>query len=442
MKKNKKSLNMFLKPLIMSFLGIFSLLAAYNIYQMPEKIIKNNLAASTETILNFASESILNHFTGIKNEMTLLAKKSEIYKIKKSGFVKKIIDEYEDNTYIFAGSLEVEISLLLNYISDWNETFDYLKDLPKAFERLIHKTLSFYDEDEFLDGTQEEIESFNSSGAAFDHKSVFGIIEFINETSGFVFNLSKLFAEFVDRFVFLSKSLPHNPDLTSRVLAMGVDNGSVKSLIIKDETGEEVASYNIDSVICNSDKDIKHIMKGYSFFGGEVCYNQKGTPFWWAAVPIRDEERETVGCLTAFIDMSFLSETAIKNNKFFDITYLDKNGIIVGSADKTKVKNQINGFDYYDLNKNESTAFRYKIVKNSEGQKVFQSSIGLKANHGNYVPNLFVVVETYLFKYLNDFYYACILSVIVLSMAGIYFLSVGGLGWLNLVCRENGVYGV
>lgn len=442
MKKNKKFFKLFVKPIIMSFLGIICLLTAYNIYQMPKMILKNNLASSTETILNLASESASNYFAGIRNEITLLAKKSEIYKIRKSGFVKKILEEYKENTDVFAASLEVEISLLFNYISDWNETFDYLKDLPKASERLVYKILSFYDEDSFLDGTPEEVESFYSSGAAFDYKSVFGIIEFIKETSGFIFNLSEVFAEFVDKFVFLSKSLPHNSDLTNRVLAMGVDNGSIKSLIIKDKTGEEVASYNIDSVICNSDKDIKHIMKGFSFFGGEVCYNKKGDPFYWTAVPLRDEERETVGCLTAFADMSFLSETANRNNEFFEITYLDKNGIIVGSADKTKVKNQVNGFDYYGLNKNEPTVFCQKIIKNKEGQKVFQNSTALKTNQGTYAPNLFVVVETYLFKYLNDFYYTCILTVIILSSVGIYFLSVAGLGWLGLVCRETGVYGL
>lgn len=140
--------------------------------------------------------------------------------------------------------------------------------------------------------------------------------------------------------------------------------------------------------------------------------------------------------------MSFLSETANRNNDFFEITYLDKNGIIVGSADKTKVKNQVNGFDYYGLNKNEPTAFCQKIIKNKEGQKVFQNSTALKTNQKTYAPNLFVVVETYLFKYLNDFYYTCILSVIILSSVGIYFLSVAGLGWLGLVCRETGVYGL
>ncbi len=407
MKKNENKIIKFLKPAFNAGFGVIIFLTFLFIIMFFSSFTKNMTENHVNTAAKLTAKSFKNYLDGVKNEVKFVANHEKVNNIKSKGVLTNNLSNFKHKAVALVESFEVEVAGFLRVVYDLNSTFIYMKNLPKAYDRLITRLITMnFDDDEDDDDHGNDEEEYHEEYKVH-HRTVPLIINgFVSKVEKTV-ALAQIFTRFLDNFDMFRQGMLHDEGLTNLIVARALDSGNIKGITVKNLDGIELINSDLVNISNPFSTDVDSILKGRSFFDGGVVYSGGNKPFWWLGLPIRDYNRRLVGSLGAYIDLERALPGADGLDGNLRITVTDDEDRCIYTGRKV------------------------------HGGKGTVSGIAMLREAGiEWVPDLKIIVHGDSYKYLNDYYYECILSMVVLFTAACYFMLAGILGFKNIYNSE------
>lgn len=404
MKKNENIFNGRLKPALHLFFAVIFFLSIFFISYLFYQFTKKSTQEQLNKTANLTAHAVRFFLDGTKNELVYTSRQQQMLQLSTLDSLTDKINTLPYKVNLLVTAFEVEIVDFLKFIYDLNSTFIYLKNVPSAFNRLIIGILTMDLEGEHLDESPEESESYE------EYKIPPDIISHIKNRAtdysrAMARNLSGLVG-FVNYFSLFKQVGLADEELTNLLLARSLDTGNIKCIAVKNLEGQELASADLAGISIISSKDAKAIAKGKSAFDGGVVYGGVGKAFWWFALPIRNGNREPVACLSAFVDLSKLLPILELEPGLMRLSLVDEHGECIFTRKKI-------------------------LPPRAKTADWSIKTLNLSERFGAVYPNLQIIVELDVYKYLNHYYYECILSLLGIFLAVCYFLLGGVFGFKN-----------
>lgn len=409
MKKNENIFNGLLKPALQAAFGAIVFLNIFFILYLFQDFTKNLAQEQLTKTATLTAQSIRFYLDGAKNELLATSRRPDMLKFKTEGVLTQKIARLPYKIELLLTAYEVELADFLKLIYDLNSTFIYLKNIPPAFNRLVIGILTMDLEGDSLDTNADGDEPFEEYKLPPD--ILFTIKSHVIGQSQLAAQSLAGLTQFIDHLSLFKQSALSDSELTNLLLATSLDTGHIKGIAIKNLEGQELASADLSGISLNSSKDSKAIAKGKNAFDGGVVCGALGKAYWWFGLPIRNINREPVACLSALIDLSKILQVVELEEKLMRTTLIDGSGECIFSHKK---------------------AVAAASKENTWNRKTLSLAEGV---NGVY-PDLQIIVELDVYKYLNHYYYECILSLLVIFLAGCYFLFRGVLSIKNLYNSE------
>lgn len=408
----------FIKNILIIIAGIFCIITSFLGYSYPKVCSEKNADLMANAALDGISKGLKERIFSAKNQMQILAKNTELSQMKQINYVYKNLIGYKFylKSLFFSSEIDNLIISINEYINDCQDKLDSIKDFPEAFERLFYYILTFGKSFENEDEENEEDIILNSKFNKLKYH--FNFLQLYNTLTAFVlentfFGLEHI-SEFGGNIGLFQNFTVENPVRCASILSLALDNGSIRKIILRNAEYDTVLSVGQEKFeyICND--DINQVIKGKSFSIGGINYSKSGIPFWQITVPIRDINYNNTFYMTGFIDISDILEL---NEKKFKLAIYDSFGNSAG--DSIKINEDI-----------KNTLIKYSspisILNNNGNKYNLLVGKGFKSGSESFSNDFLIFIDLELFMYLNDYYYTCILGLIVLFLTGVTLIIYGG----------------
>lgn len=408
-----------LKNLLVIFSGIVCIVASFASFSITKTCAEKNASLLAESTLDAYAMSIKERILSAKGQMQILAKNTELSKMKRINSIYKHILNYEFywKSILFSSDIDSLLIVFNEYVNDCYDKLDSLKDVPKAFERLFDYAITFGKSLDDEEDAEDELKyKIKHSTFSFDGLNYYTNFLQLYKTlvSTFMENFFggiKQIAAFGGNIGLFQNSVPLEPVRCASIISLSMDSGTIAKIILRNEDSDIVLSVGTEKILSISNDDLKKVIKGSNFSIGGIVFSDSGVPHIQITIPVRDLNYRNIFYMTGFIN---ISDILYNSNKNLKISIQDSNGNCAGDIINTN-----NEFKEKLLTL--SSSLSYLDEKNNKS--AFIVGKGFKYGFDNLFNEFFIFIELSLFIYLNDWY---ILIVIVLFLTGVTLILYGG----------------
>jgi len=414
--------------------GLLMLALAFWLHRFPQRQARLLAEARSQAIIQIAVAAAARPAVNVKNSLTILARLPVVRGFNAGRGLFEGISEWRSDFALLLESFEAPLASMWQEIINIGRGLEWWQTIPDAammrfWDLGTFGCLPFASEEE-----EEEAPPFGLvSISEEEHARISLMAGIVPET------MRLLTAAFDQFFVPVSQALKFVsilPGLYSggdsaaspvhNLLALMLDDGQIRALALKNFSGSLLAVAG-DAELFGSDpddRDCQIIKSGIPFFCGPVIYDQQQKrPVWWVAVPVRNEQRQPVACLSAMVDINFLSEMAVKTDSGPDsLVFTERSGVAIGHHDPQIVAQQVN-LSAALLPIAEIEEKPISGIARRNDRMLLQTAASLKHSGLRHLPDWYVFIQTDLTheNSLDD--YLILLCVILLAATGVYVLS-------------------
>lgn len=425
-------------------MAFFMLFLAFRLHGLPAEKAVAATAERATAVIELAGEAAARPLQNVRNSLTLLARMPVLRQFKhRSPFVPFFKTSHNDLKLLIA-SYELPIAMLWESLLAWEQSFTRWSELPQAFMRRVTVVFSPL-ESEGDDSSDPVFMAPTVNDEARDRiflraRLVPNTIELLTSPVDQVFFPLISLAAVVDSCLGAGKDIAADAMSAGNLLAAALNDDLFRTITLKSLQGSVLAvAGDADAAETGGDsRDCQAINKGVPFFSGPTGYDLKrGRALWWVAVPVRDENRRPVACLSALVDINYLSALAIKgSDASTQLFFVDRNGIAIGHAEQQMVSRQVNLSTSLLATADIGDKIANRFFRRDD-RRVFQAAGALKNTGHRYLPDWYVFFEENLSADAGMDYYLLNACVILLAATGMYVLSCCVVRLFNSQNEEN-----
>lgn len=411
--------------------GLLMLVLAFWLHRFPQRQARLLAEARSQAIIQIAAAAAARPAVNVKNSLTLLARLPALRQFDAGRGFAEGIAEWRSDFALLLESFEAPLASMWQEFIDVGRGLEWWQSIPDA-AMMRFWNLGTFGCLQFE--SEEDLPPFGLvSISEEEHARISLMAGIVPETMRL---LSAGFDQFyvpVSQAVKFIEMLPglyaggaSTTAPIQNLLALMLDDGQLRALAIKNLSGNLLAVTG-DAELFGSepdDRDCQTIKSGVPFFCGPVIYDQQQKrPVWWVAVPVRNEQRQPVACLSAMVDINFLSEMAEKTDSGPDsLVFTERSGVAIGHHDPQIVSQQVN-LSAALLPIAEIEEKPISGIARRNDRVLLQTAASLKRSGLRHLPDWYIFIQTDLSheNSLDD--YLILLCVILLAATGVYVLS-------------------
>jgi len=416
---------------IIASVAIF-FLAAW-LYRFPENQIQDQSLQKAREIVSLADELAVQPALQIRNSLALMARNPEMRQIVNTSYVKARYHKNQKDLSLLLNSYEPLLGHVYGQILDFSSDIDYYLELPSALLRRLAMIAGI--------AFSQDVQG-DPAAILRPAKLSYLDIERMSVQTGVVSEkmaaLRRIVADSCRIYLHLALTIENLAGFNRQSLqdvaavedffSAALNDEMLRALMLRSLDGEVMAlvgdmpedGMNFDT------RDCRAIGAGSIFFSGPVGFDSRRKhTLWWVAVPVRDENRNPVAILAAFVNIDFLCRAAEKVAEKTDsrLVYTDFNGVVIGYADREVVARQINMSKILPSFSNEAErGFSSRFVRN-DGRLLLQAGKSVKRGNVRHLPDWYVCYEQDLTGVVRQSQFLVTVSVILLAAMGMYALS-------------------
>lgn len=407
-------------------------LAAW-LYRFPEGLVLAQSQQKAHGIVSLAAEIAARPAQQIRNSLALMARNPEVRKLKNISVVRAWQQRVQADLSLLLDSYEPLIGHAYEKILLFTHDIEYLKELPLALVRrfalsvgLLPDLDSHYDAAVLLPPARlanKDLERMYVQ-TSYARESASGIRRFFSDYSAFW--LAMIYR--LEEIAGFSRQALTDVAAVEDFFSAALNDEIFRTIMLKNLDGTVLAATGdvSGSDLSLDARDCKAVKGGSIFFTGPVGYDvRRQRSLWWVAVPVRDENRNPVACLSAFVDAGFLSEAAEKICQSTDIRliFADQAGAVIGHADRQVVAKRVNMSKAMPSFVSETDrGFTSRIVR-QDGHIFLQAGKSIRHDNVRHLPDWYVCYEQDLSAFARQDEFLLTVSVILLAALGMYVLS-------------------
>lgn len=411
--------------------GLSILFLAFWLYGFPQRHANAMAEARARSVTELGVAAAVKPVLNVKNSLYILSRLPEMRDFKAGGFLVPALKTRCDDLQLFVESLELPVANAWSVLLDFERSAAYWQEIPDALLRLFWKITTFQ-----LTQSENDIEDFNfvaGSATADDKLRILASAQLVPFTlqllstgiDHFKFSFNSV-AAFIDRLPGFCSARQSMSNPVESLFALMLDEGLLRAIALKNLEGEIIVEVG-DTAVKNVDpdsRDCRAIVSGAPFFSGSIFYDQSGhRPVWRVAVPVRDENRNPVACLTALVDISFLSQLAGLMTSGPDrLIFLERSGVAIGHHDELLVAQQVNLGRSLPLLTQVSEKPVFQVVHRN-GRTLLLTAASIKLSGFRHLPDWIVCSQMDLTSVTALENYIILICVILLAATGVYVLS-------------------
>lgn len=418
-------------PLIGVVVGVAILLFAYGLFKIPLRQNRAMARIRAEAASQLSVELAIRPALAARSSLTVLSRLPVLRDIKAGAAATGALNECRAYLDLLIQSLELPISALWRTMIDVNRARSYWGEVPEALMRRFLLLASFRFYEPFTDDVEPDFD-FKSLTAA-DNGSILAqsrlvpaSLQFLQELAARIHGPAGYVASFLDSLPGIRDAGKVAAEPVNSLLALMLDDGQFRALALKSLHGKILAmAGEVESIEEFADtKDCQAISGGSVFFSGPVFFdNRHRRSVWLVSVPVRDEQRHPVGCLTAMVDVGYLGQIAGKLASGPDrLIFVDRAGIAIGHENSEMVAAQVNlGASLPALESIGGEPF-FRVV-GGEQPATLQAVTSIKKSGYRHLPDWYVVVQARINPDNSFERFIITACVILLAAMGMYVLS-------------------
>ncbi|HAE38778.1 MAG TPA: hypothetical protein DCG57_09080 [Candidatus Riflebacteria bacterium] len=408
-------------------------LAAW-LYRLPERLVLAQAQQNAAGIVSLAAEVAVRPSQQIRNSLALMARNPEVRKLQNTSVVRAWQLGLQNSLSLLLDSYEPLLGHAYEKILMFAHDVDYLKELPQAMVRrfalsagLLPSLDNSYDEMILLPPARLADKDLDRMylQTSFAREQTAGIRQFFSDSSELWLAMIYQFEELAG----FSRQTLSDIAAVEDFFSAALNDEIFRTIMLKNLDGTVLAATGDVSVndLSLDARDCKAVKNGSIFFTGPVGYDtRRQRPLWWVAVPVRDENRNPLACLTAFVDSGFLSDAAarISQNADSRLIFADHTGSVIGHADRQVVAKRVNISKTMPpfASATEERNFTSRFVR-QDGKFLLQAGKSIRHDNVRHLPDWFVCYEQELGKFTGQNEFLVTVSVILLAAMGMYVLS-------------------
>jgi len=400
---------------------------SFQLYRLSERTAFEQALNKSNLALDMAAESVASPINGLRHSLTLIARQPVLRKINSRGIIQTALKQSIKDFRLLTESFEFSLAEIFRIVFNYEDTSSYLKEIPAAAVRSFLALPAFF-AGETIEASEDYLllpESDKKQDYASKSRIAERLLSTLSET--FASTLSILFpvAEIVESLIRAEKEALADQPAAENLLAVALVDDQIKGFVLKSLSGEVLAKVGdrVINTVLKDSRDCRAIQNGIPFYCGPVAYDRaSNTTLWWVAVPVRNMLREPVACLTALIDVSFLSRLTVllKSSHQIKTLFVDQSGILIGSDDKEMLGSRVDHNNQLPVIKGQAVVSR-RIRRDSIA--ILQAGRSVKNDRIRYLPDWNVVSETSLQVFGSYGQKIIQVCVFLLAASGMYAIS-------------------
>ncbi len=429
------------QALVILCFGIAALALSIWLYSVPVRVIDGIAAARLETSLNLAADNAVNTVSGLQSYLAFISRMPELKNTLYVDHYAEALNRTKVDFELLMDSFEQDLAHIYQRYLNAVDTFDNFVEMPVALYRRIQADLSGIDPDEMddppaLKNSLSTTEQMHKQTAAVRNSLELGKAMFGKCLSRVI-----PVAQFFSQNFSAGKIVAQNSARIENLFAVALHEKKLQAMVLKDLDGNVIARYGggVTEKIIADTRDCRAIKSGTSFFCGPVAYDSLAKmPVWWMALPIRNQNREAVSCLSAVVDVSFLSEIARQVYEHdAELVFVEGRGNIIGSAQESQVEQMVSMHAQLQRIRNwQNVPASYPKIRDHEGS-YFLGGMEFSRDNLRHQPDWKIVGKVSARHLNGSRNYLFLLCVIVLAATGLYALSCSLMRLLNFSLSED-----
>lgn len=411
-----------------ALVGFLCLYLAVWLYHIPGLISHSAAFEHAGTALELSAEAAAKPLIGVRNSLNFMARMPVLRKIRPAGSLFAFVSNFEKDLRLLADSYEAVLALKFQESIRVHNDLVYWSELPMAlFRRIAIGVGLFKDVDEeeadgdfFSAARQSELDQMHLQT---------GLAGRLINTCSARFNdfavVLRPVISLIDSLGIFNRAIIEDLPAVENLFAVALNDDLIRALVLKNLQGTPMAQVgeSIADRMSLDSRDCRAITNGSPFFSGPVAYDKSGKrTVWWVAVPVRDETRNPVACLSGLIDLGYLSDISSLTvaSSSLEIYFTDQNQVVIGHRQSRLVAEQVNLGNPVVTDGGVKKPWR--MFNNDSGQ-FLQVTRNLKDLKYRHLPswNVYVNVELQLPGRPGEF--MLLVGVILLAAMGLYVLS-------------------
>lgn len=434
----QKTAGFLLKPAkILALAGIIAAIAVFFLagwlYRFPERLVIEQARQKAGEIVALAVEVAARPARQIRNSLALMARNPELRKISSVSILREWRQRTQGDLSLLIDSYEPAIGLIYEQALSHANDIDYVLELPLATMRRLALIVGMpilkldeIDPQTILATPSADSEDLKrmSAKAGFVHGQMLKLRRIFSDHAELYFS----FALLPEKIFGFGRSALGDSAAVEDFFSAALNDEMFRAILLKGFDGEILAIAGDAAVEdLNSDRrDSRAINGGSIFFAGPVGYDiRRHHPLWWVAVPVRDARRNPLACLSAYVDAGFLCEAAeaLAGVNRAKLMFVDRNGVVIGHADRQMVARQVNLGETMSAFVNEADrGFSSRFIRH-EGRLLLQAGKSIRHDNVRHLPDWYVCYEQDLTDFVGQYEFLVTVSVILLAAMGMYVLS-------------------
>ncbi|HNX74962.1 MAG TPA: cache domain-containing protein [Candidatus Rifleibacterium sp.] len=412
---------------IISGLLIFAL--SFWLYGFPQRQAYIMAQARANSLIELGAAAAVKPVLNVKNSLSLLSRLPVLREISAEGCLSPGIADRCSDLGLLVESFELPVAEFWRLFTEIQNAVADSGDVPAALQRRFVSIMTFGQ----AGSGDADFSLEMQTASAQERDRILAVTQLVPATL-------QLFADGVTQFFAPLKfaaatidTLPGFRSATQRLahpvenlFALMLDGGQLRTLALKNLEGDVLTAVgDVDLVVGDNDnRDGRAVMSGVPFFCGPVLYDQqRHRPVWWVAVPVRDEMRQPVACLSAMVDISYLSQLAeIMTSGPDRLIFAERSGVTIGHHDEQLVAQQVNlGRSLLPALQADDKPISTVVRRNY--RVLLQTAASIKISGQRYLPDWFVYSQVDLTSISETESFIILICVILLAAGGVYVLS-------------------
>ncbi len=418
-------------PVIGIVVGISILLLAFGLFRMPQHQNRANAEIRSASMSQLAVEVLVKSALATRSSLAVLSRLPVLRNIEVGGVMNSNLAACRDNFDLLVQSLELPVSAIWESFTDFERGMLYWKEIPQALLRRFLLLASFRFYEPFADDVEPDfgfrrLTEVDSSQILSQSRLVPESLQLLHGLAVKVYLPARHVAALLDSLPGLNSAGSSAADSAGSLLALMLDAGQFRAIALRNLHGKIMAMAGAVELIEEfaEMRDCLAIGGGAVFYSGPVFFDRRNNrSVWLVSVPVRDESRQPVACLTAMVDIGFLSQISGKIASGPDrLFFVDRSGIAIGHEDSDFVASKVNlKASLPALDRVDNTSFQ-RIVGNGHSA-MLQAVTSVKKSGHRHLPDWYVVAHTRINT--DDAFSRFIITVCVILLAatGMYVLS-------------------
>ncbi|NCB38700.1 MAG: hypothetical protein EOM80_08015 [Erysipelotrichia bacterium] len=410
---------------------VFFVMAIW-LYRFPGSFARTTAVSRAAIELELARKVAINPAQSIRTYLSLLARMPVLRQMRSDGVFKPTIKNFRDDLILLIASYEQQAGLIWQNKIRFDRNLAYWMEIPDALRRRLVMGFSLKEDEEdseeedtpYLRINNDELNRMTAQ-TRLAPESIAALSVVVNACLEPVLKIASI----MDHIPGFRSNILTNAPAAENLFIAALNDALPRTIILKNLHNRVIASAGAADTteISQDNRDCVAIIRGTPFFSGPVRYDRhQQKPLWWVAVPVRNEKRVPIACLSALVDISFLSDIVSiptpdgTTNLFFT----DMNGVTIGHPNRELVAGQVNIGASSPGHSASPGSLSHRII-NIDGQPMLHAVKNTGQSGYRFLPDWLVHIQTNSDISDQTDHFMVITCVFLLAVAGMYVLSCG-----------------